>query len=620
MLPIGKGSILSHKVKVLLKDAIESFFNKDPQWKDRQIRVINKRSDLSEIPYGIIFRNFTANKVQFDPQNYLGEVYSYVSLARVGNRPSKFVSLVQEDVFNTFRLREDDLSVQANGTNRLFQVLERSIVQQHRDSNSFIPANSPQTILVRVNGKVVLVDSVDGRNGTFILNKPPALGSEVLVSYYYRKLVPAGYYFIEVTSDTTIQVDHFYSKERTPVYFKTSKIRAYFNSHILSTSEIEVLINGDPLPNSEYEIVKPGKYISFKNNYPCAVLRIRNKTLDVDLVEGVDYYSLKHKEQTLLTSALGNEFYFNLPPNAQDYLLYSNGKILKKKTGHSHSFDYEIVSNKIKLVRPLNKGNDLVLHYAQKTNTGLTEVSFPDLFSDASTAKIPTDLNLLEGFLEVYEGGTMLKADEYIFDSSAKTFTLLKPSKPVEYTISFREYADSYEHTLKRDYVNTKILNGVQIHFNNDIEIGDKVVVIVGSERKVCADEYGGKWQAQLDLSVVSPEPISTEDIADKLASFLWGELKIEWDRMGILIEDVSKGGESEDELDAVTGDTDSQESIGLSIQTDWFLRIPRKFRILTLTSKAMSSEVVSPTFDPDISPNFILGNSKVIMSHEHLQ
>jgi len=81
-------------------------------------------------------------------------------------------------------ITDEDLSDQADGTNKAFKVLYDPIVD---GTNGGITTTDPNKVTVKVNDVAVTVSEVDGADGVVTLALAPAATDEVLVTYYYNR-------------------------------------------------------------------------------------------------------------------------------------------------------------------------------------------------------------------------------------------------------------------------------------------------------------------------------------------------------------------------------------------------------------------------------------------------
>ena len=105
-----------------------------------------------------------------------GEIY-LVSIPSMGDEVLATYYFKQSDTLHT----DEDVSVQAGGGNKIFQVDDYPIVD---GSNAGVTTTDPTKVTVKVNNNPVTVDAVDGDTGQITLDVAPVLGDAVKVTYY----------------------------------------------------------------------------------------------------------------------------------------------------------------------------------------------------------------------------------------------------------------------------------------------------------------------------------------------------------------------------------------------------------------------------------------------------
>ncbi|MBD3262631.1 MAG: hypothetical protein GF334_13340, partial [Candidatus Altiarchaeales archaeon] len=103
-------------------------------------------------------------------------------------------------------------------------------------------------------------------------------------------------------------------------------------------------------------------------------------------------------------------------------------------------------------------------------------------------------------------------------------------------------------------YTNTAI-NGVTLAFGNEIEVGDRMVVIVYPDRQVAAQMYSGHFNMSFDLEVFTRTPQVLADLTDHILAEIWNNRRLPLMDEGITIEEMDPGGETEEPYDDNTGD-----------------------------------------------------------------
>jgi hypothetical protein len=71
-------------------------------------------------------------------------------------------------------------------------------------------------------------------------------------------------------------------------------------------------------------------------------------------------------------------------------------------------------------------------------------------------------------------------------------------------------------------HYNDTAIPGTVLCFNNQIEVGDKAVVLVLPERELSASFYMGHWQLNLDIDVYARHPEEVSEVADHLINDVW--------------------------------------------------------------------------------------------------
>jgi hypothetical protein len=130
----------------------------------------------------------------------------------------------------------ENVSAQFDGTNRNFTVSFFPVV--NGDGTGTV-TNDPSKIIVYINGEPVPVASINGATGVVYLINIPALGDEVLATYYYKKTDT-----LHTNEDLSDQVDGLRRTFRTHYY----PVVKGDNGGITTTdpSRISVKINNNP--------------------------------------------------------------------------------------------------------------------------------------------------------------------------------------------------------------------------------------------------------------------------------------------------------------------------------------------------------------------------------------
>ncbi len=186
-------------------------------------------------------------------------------------------------------------------------------------------------------------------------------------------------------------------------------------------------------------------------------------------------------------------------------------------------------------------------------------------------------------FLERFTGGSEVTADyRYATDSIG----------PVDF------YWNTADFTT---------LPGVILAFGKRAKVGDKIAVVVYQDRVDTAQVYGGKWEGNFDLDVISRDTVQTEEMADLVFMHLWSQKRSKLAFEGIEIIDVSHGGEAEDLYDE-TGDMYFYTtSMSVQISADWEVHVP-----LPLTISRVTSNTPEGDTNPSVGSGMVMVGSQL--------
>jgi hypothetical protein len=120
---------------------------------------------------------------------------------------------------------------------------------------------------------------------------------------------------------------------------------------------------------------------------------------------------------------------------------------------------------------------------------------------------------------------------------------------------------------------------------------GQKVAVVVYSDRVDAALAYGGKNEVTFDLDVISRDSIQIEEISDLVQMYLL-ERKSALEFEGIELLDVSQGGESEEIADETGESFFYQASISVQLRADWEMHVPLPLVISKVTPLKLEGNV----------------------------
>jgi len=176
-------------------------------------------------------------------------------------------------------------------------------------------------------------------------------------------------------------------------------------------------------------------------------------------------------------------------------------------------------------------------------------------------------------------GHALQEGRDYTFDpdTSEITFTAPEVLDGHEVTASYKYFAGETfgPFTVEPNYRYNNIIEGVVIGFGKGMQEGDKMIIGIRDTRDNVVDVYGGKWNFNYSLSVYSRDPIKREEVVDYLMAVLWKDLRSFWSSFGIIVDNISLGGETEEVVDDLSGDVQYIQDISIEIISDWEVHIP---------------------------------------------
>jgi hypothetical protein len=160
-----------------------------------------------------------------------------------------------------------------------------------------------------------------------------------------------------------------------------------------------------------------------------------------------------------------------------------------------------------------------------------------------------------------------------------------------------------------------KTLPGVVLAFGKRAEMGQKVAVVVYQDRVDAAQAFGGKFEVNFDVDVISRDTDQMEEIADLLVMYLISEKKTRLEFEGIEILDASMGGEAEELYDE-TGDTYFYTaSMSIQLRADWEVHVPLPLTISRVTpmTKAGDTDPTVPSGVQQIPSDLFFATHRVM-------
>lgn len=122
---------------------------------------------------------------------------------------------------------------------------------------------------------------------------------------------------------------------------------------------------------------------------------------------------------------------------------------------------------------------------------------------------------------------------------------------------------------------NYDAIPGAILAFGRRSFAGDKFSIIVQPRRCPSALEYGGRWSTGFEIQLFARDVHNQREMTDMTAYFLEGPLRSHLASLGILIREVSIGGESEEIYDETGQDFFYNATISMTVESEWFTWVP---------------------------------------------
>lgn len=180
-------------------EELKLFFRRHPTYKN--IEIFNRFLNQERIQEGIVVKNTTSSRVPLSADNFQGNVYSYVCLAKHSNFPGLSIEWVREDDTHlTTKIYKKNVSEQFSTSTKL-EINVDDYMLKGKINLSY--ADNFKDVEVYINNERIIPLEVSGKNKTILLSNPPPVNSKVEISYWIKNLAPAGVYQIEITKQDT---------------------------------------------------------------------------------------------------------------------------------------------------------------------------------------------------------------------------------------------------------------------------------------------------------------------------------------------------------------------------------------------------------------------------------
>jgi hypothetical protein len=190
----------------------------------------------------------------------------------------------------------------------------------------------------------------------------------------------------------------------------------------------------------------------------------------------------------------------------------------------------------------------------------------------------------------------------YTADPETGTITLLKAlPNNLSLSVDYRYAGQSTgPYVLEENGTNNTAIPGVILAFGRRAFAGDVMCVLVTRQREDVFLQYGGNWELSLDFDIMARDLYSQGEIADRTVMYLYTTLRDRLGKEGIVITDVSLGGEGEETYDDNGDDYFYTASVSVTVMTDWFMFKPMPRYLSRVVPHQLVSEVATNALTDD--------------------
>ena len=183
----------------------------------------------------------------------------------------------------------------------------------------------------------------------------------------------------------------------------------------------------------------------------------------------------------------------------------------------------------------------------------------------------------LDGTLSLFKYPAGVPLQGYQYDASANVVSLTEPLQEGHTILAdYRYPAPSLGPIpFKSMRANNTAIPGVVLAFGREVEVGDRLAIVVSKNRQPSYQEYGGRWTINMDIDVISRDVYSQREIIDRTVTFVFGTLRPRLSTEGIEIMDLSLGGEMEEVYDETGDDYFYNANFSMTVETEWSIHVP---------------------------------------------
>jgi hypothetical protein len=145
-----------------------------------------------------------------------------------------------------------------------------------------------------------------------------------------------------------------------------------------------------------------------------------------------------------------------------------------------------------------------------------------------------------------------------------------------------------------------KAIPGVVLVFGRKASDGDVMAVQVTPRREGNTREYGGRFEMSVDLDLMARDVHAQGEITDRTLMYLQAQLRDRLSFEGIEIDQVTGGGEAEEQYDETGDDYYYTSSISLTLFTDWAIYVPFGPYISRVTQGTLQKDKAQAAMDDE--------------------
>lgn len=214
--------------------------------------------------------------------------------------------------------------------------------------------------------------------------------------------------------------------------------------------------------------------------------------------------------------------------------------------------------------------NEILVENATGYEISFILKHFPIEYVDASDSSLEvfdatrTPLKLLDGMHYTYD------------NTNGKVTFTSQIVKGAKVTANYRYVADPVG-PFKVDPLSAhnEIIPGVIVSFGEYFMKGDQQIVAVTKTREFAAEILGGRFLISLSIDIFAQDPEESSKLSELVMSFLWDKGRDRLANEGVMIENVTNTGETQDLENETAQEFYFGDSMDLTISTEWERYIP---------------------------------------------